>query len=169
MHFSLAGKNMTKDISTTVDQAILTHGVTGDALIPILHEINNAFGYIPNEAFKIVKEKIQAAKSRTFVSESQLYGLASFYHMLSTQPLGRHVIRYCESAPCHVMGGRQVVQALIEHLGIKPGESSKDNHWSLMNTSCLGVCGVGPVIMVDEDIYGNVLPEQVPAILSKYD
>jgi NADH:ubiquinone oxidoreductase subunit E len=88
--------------------------------------------------------------------------------MLSTEPLGEHVIRFCESAPCHVVGGREVFQAIQDVLEIKAGETTPDGQWSLITTSCLGTCGVGPVMLVDEDIYGNITPEQVPEILAKY-
>jgi NADH:ubiquinone oxidoreductase subunit E len=94
--------------------------------------------------------------------------VASFYHMLSTKPRGRHVIQFCESAPCHVAGGRQVWQTLQDELGLEPGQTSADGKWTLVTASCLGICGVGPVLIVDEDIYGNVGPERVPEILGRY-
>jgi NADH:ubiquinone oxidoreductase subunit E len=71
--------------------------------------------------------------------------------------------------PCHVMGGRQVFQAVMDELKLEPGGTSPDNKWSFITTSCLGVCGVGPVFLVDDDIYGNVTPDQVPEILGRYD
>ena len=88
--------------------------------------------------------------------------------MLLTQAHGRHIVQFCESAPCHVAGGREIFQALKDLLGLKPGETSQDDRWTLFTTSCLGVCGIGPVVMVDTDIYGHVLPEQLPAILENY-
>ena len=106
---------------------------------------------------------------RLIVSESQLYSLASFYAMFSTKPRGRHVVQFCESAPCHVQGGRELIKALQETLALQPGETSPDGKWSLVMTSCLGVCAVGPVILVDEDIYGNVTADQLPGIFEKYD
>jgi NADH:ubiquinone oxidoreductase subunit E len=157
-----------RDVSAVVKAAIERHGSQRDALIPILSEVNNAFGYIPKEAFLEIKRQVKNAEHPIVVSESQLYAVASFYHMLSTKPLGRHVVRFCESAPCHVMGGRQVIQALKDELELEPGETSQDQEWSLITTSCLGVCGVGPVFLVDDDIYGNLTPEQVPGILAKY-
>jgi NADH:ubiquinone oxidoreductase subunit E len=102
------------------------------------------------------------------VPKSQLFSVASFYQMLSTRPLGKHVIHFCESAPCHVAGGRQVWQALQQAVNLKPGETSQDGQWSLLTTSCLGVCGVGPVMTVDEDIYGNLTPGQIKEILARY-
>jgi NADH-quinone oxidoreductase subunit E len=155
-------------ISTVVKNAIDKYGATGEALIPILGEVNNVFGYIPTKAFTEIKKQIHSPGNRSFISEGQLFGLASFYQMLSTKPLGRHVIRFCESAPCHVMGGRQVIQTLKDQLNLEPGDTSSDGKWSLVNTSCLGICGVGPVILVDEDVYGNLTPEQIPDILARY-
>ncbi len=88
--------------------------------------------------------------------------------MLSTKPRGKHVIQFCESAPCHVVGGREVWQTLKETLNLEVGETTPDGNWTLITTSCLGLCGVGPVIMIDEDAYGNVTPSQIPAILARY-
>ena len=157
------------DISTIVRQAIEKHGATGEFLIPVLSEINQNYGFIPVNAFPELQRQLNISQNRIYISESQLFGLASFYQMLSTKALGRHVVRFCESAPCHVMGGRLVIQALQDHLELKPGETSSDGKWSLVNTSCLGVCGVGPVILIDEDIYGNLTPDQLPGILARYE
>ena len=131
-------------------------------LIPILHEINGALGYISDEAIEALSEHLK-------VPTSHIYSVATFYRMLSTEPHGRHVIQFCESAPCHVAGGRLVWQKLQQELGLSKGETSEDNRWTLLTVSCLGVCGVGPVMIIDNDIYGNVTPEQVPDILSHYE
>lgn len=159
---------MQPDVAGVVEAAIQEHGAGKDALIPILSEVNRAFGHIPAEAFAEIKRQVHMPSENVFVSEGQLFSVAGFYHMFSTKPLGKHVVRFCESAPCHVMGGREVFQAVIDKLQIQPGETSPDKQWSLVTTSCLGVCGVGPVFLVDEDIYGNVTPEQVPDILARY-
>lgn len=159
---------ITQDLSQVVQHAIEKHGATREGLIPILSEINRAFGYIPAPAFEEVQRQLNVPGNQLYVSKSQLFALASFYHMLSTEPLGEHVIRFCESAPCHVVGGREVFRAVMDALQIKPGETTPDGQWSLITTSCLGACGVGPVMLVDEDIYGNISPDQVPAILAKY-
>jgi NADH:ubiquinone oxidoreductase subunit E len=88
--------------------------------------------------------------------------------MLSTKPRGRHVIQFCESAPCHVVGGREVWRTLLDETQVQPGETSKDGRWTLLTTSCLGVCAVGPVVVIDGDIYGNVDAAQLPLILARY-
>lgn len=158
-----------RSIPDIVQEAIHKHGVHYDALISILGEVNNELGYIPADALHEVREQLHDQEERIFVPESQLYSLASFYSMFTTQPRGRHVVQFCESAPCHVQGGRELIKALQDTLTLKPGETSPDGKWSLVMTSCLGVCAVGPVILVDEDIYGNVTPEQLPMIFAKYD
>jgi NADH-quinone oxidoreductase subunit E len=157
------------EISSIVSNAVEEHGATYEALVPILSEVNRVLGYIPVAALAEIKRQVHMPENSIFVSEGQLFSLTSFYHMLSTEPLGRHVVRFCESAPCHVMGGRELFQAIKDELQLQPGETSPDNKWSLITTSCLGICGVGPVLLVDEDIYGNVRPEQVPDILAKYE
>lgn len=158
-----------EDVKEVVKAAIEKHGASRDAIIPILSEVNRVYGYIPAEAFTEVRRQIYTPESRVFVSEGQLFAVASFYEMLSTKPVGRHVVRFCESAPCHVMGGRQLFEAVKEELKLQPGETSPDKKWTLITTSCLGVCGVGPVMLIDDDIYGNVKPDQVAEILARYE
>lgn len=149
------------DVITVVQQAIAGHGVTPEALIPILSEVNEKLGYLPVDALTEISRSLR-------LPQSQLFSVTSFYHMLSIKPRGKHVIQFCESAPCHVMGGRQVWQALQAELGLEPGETSADGRWTLLTASCPGLCGVGPVLIVDDDVYGNVTPGRVAAILARY-
>ena len=121
------------------------------------------------EALPEIRRRIHEPEEGEFLGDSHLHSVASFYQMFSLHPLGRHVVRFCESAPCHVMGGRQLINTLQDELGIKPGETSPDKKWSLIMTSCLGICGVGPVIMVDDDVHGNVTSERVREILARYE
>jgi NADH-quinone oxidoreductase subunit E len=155
------GVRTAQDVASVVQAAVERHGATVEALIPILTEVNQALGYLPAEALAEVSRGLRVPKS-------QLFSVASFYRMLSTKPRGRHVIQFCESAPCHVVGGRGVWQTLQDELQLAPGETSADGKWTLVTTSCLGICGVGPVIMVDDDIYGNVEPDRVADILARY-
>lgn len=151
-----------KVILEVVKEAVEKYGTGRDELIPILNEINRNLGYLPKEALEEVSRRLKAPKS-------QLFSAATFYHMLSTKPRGRHVIQFCESAPCHVVGGREVWQALQDELNLQSGETSEDGKWTLITTSCLGVCGVGPIIIVDEDMFGNVSADQVKDILARYE
>lgn len=150
-----------KVVLDAVEKAVAEHGATIDELIPILNDVNRALGYLPAQALQEISRRLRVPKS-------QLFSVSSFYSMFSTKPRGRHIIQFCESAPCHVVGGRQVWQSLLSHLDLQPGETSPDGKWTLITTSCLGVCGVGPVFVIDDDIYGNVKPEQVAEILARY-
>lgn len=149
------------EIIEAVDRAVMVHGESRSELIPILNDVNRDLGYLPAQALEEISSRLKSP-------QSSLFGVASFYHMLSTKPRGNHVIQFCESAPCHVAGGREVWQALKNEIGLEDGETSVDGTWSLITTSCLGLCGVGPVIMIDEDAYGNVKPDQIAEILKKY-
>jgi len=150
-----------KVVLDAVEKAVADHGATIDELIPILNDVNRALGYLPAQALEEISRSLHVPKS-------QLFSVSSFYSMFSTKPRGRHIIQFCESAPCHVVGGRQVWQELLSSLGLQPGKTSTDGKWTLITTSCLGVCGVGPVFIIDDDIYGNVKPEQVADILARY-
>ena len=157
------------DIVNLVNEVIEKHGATRDAVVPILSDINKALGYIPASALPEIRRHIHVPQEGVFLADSHLYSAASFYTLFSLKPTGRHVIRFCESAPCHVEGGRKVLQSIQDELNLMPGETSGDMKWSLLTTSCIGICGVGPVFVVDEDIYGNVTPERVPEILARYE
>jgi NADH-quinone oxidoreductase subunit E len=150
-----------ESVIKAVQTAVGQHGATREELIPILNQVNQELGYLPAEAMDEISQMLRVPKS-------QLFSVASFYQMLSTKPRGRHVIQFCESAPCHVVGGRKVWQTLLESLGVKAGETTPDGKWTLVTVSCLGICGVGPVMMVDEDVFGNVTPDQIPQILARY-
>ena len=154
-------RNGKEDVLKAVKVAIDRHGAVREELIPILNEVNRSVGYLPSEALDEISRLLKVPKS-------QLFSVATFYHMLSTKKRGEHVIQFCESAPCHVVGGRDVWKALMEELNIKEGETTADGKWTLITTSCLGVCGIGPVIMIDDDIFGNVTPNQVHDILARF-
>ena len=151
----------TVTVLKAVQNAVARFGATQDELIPILNDVNREIGYLPGEALDEVSRLLRVPKSH-------LFSVASFYRMLSTKPRGKHVIQFCESAPCHVAGGREVWLAVKEALNIDEDQTTPDGKWTLTTTSCLGVCGVGPVMMIDDDVFGNVDPKQVPSILSKY-
>ena len=129
-----------------------------DDIVARLTEINKRLGYIPRtEVDQLAKElRLPAAK---------IFGAATFYSLFSVTPRGKHVVRFCEDAPCHVAGGRVVYDAIRTTLRLEPGQTSADGKWTFEMTSCLGVCGVGPVMMVDDDVYGNVTVERVAEIL----
>jgi NADH-quinone oxidoreductase subunit E len=152
-----------KDIAVleTVRATVQKHGAKREELIPILNEVNRKVGYLPSAALEEVALLLQ-------LSKSQVFSVATFYQMLTTVETGRHVVVFCESAPCHVAGGRKVWERLKDELNLEAGQTSTDKKWTLVTASCLGVCGVGPVMVVDDDMFGNVTPDMIPEILARY-
>lgn len=130
-------------------------------LIPTLHMVTQRFGYISSQVLSEIS-------NQTSIPLSEVFSVATFYRMLPTQQRGRHVVLFCESLPCHVVGGREVFEALKEELQLEPGQTSQDQKWTLLTTSCLGVCDFGPVVSIDGNIHGNLTPESVREVLSKY-
>lgn len=150
-----------KTTEQAVKDAFELYGEHPAELIPILSKVNKELGYLPGDALKEISSTLRLPQSRVF-------SVATFYKMLFTQKMGRHVVKFCESAPCHVAGGRQVWTALQDELKLKTGETSPDDRFTLVTVSCLGLCASGPVMVVDDDVYGNLTPEKLPAILAKY-
>ncbi len=150
-----------QSLPEVIQEAVSRHGATREALVPILSDVTRALGYLPKEALEAVSKQLH-------VPASLVSSVATFYSMLSTTPHGRHVVQFCESAPCHVMGGREVWKVLQEELKLQAGETSADGKWTLKTTSCLGICSVGPVIVIDDDVHGNVEPKRVREILAQY-
>ena len=133
----------------------------GDMLINVLHAIQEHFNnFIPPEAVEELSELMNYPPSR-------LYEVLTFYTMFSTKPRGKYVIRVCQSTPCHVTGGREVIEALKDVLGIDFGETTDDGLFTLEYSSCLGLCGVAPVMMINDMAYGNLTPERVKAIIEE--
>lgn len=151
-----------KGIMAAVENAVSRRGIHRDELIPILNDVNRTLGYLPAQALQEVARRLN-------VPPSSVFSVATFYGMLNTEERGRHIVLFCESAPCHIVGGREVWNRLRSELRLESGQTSPDKKWTLITVSCLGVCGVGPVIMVDDDLHGNVTPDMVPGILGNYE
>lgn len=132
----------------------------GDILICLLHRIQDHYQshYIPAEVGEMVAEELN-------VSPSKVYEVLTFYSMFSTKPRGKYIIRVCTSLPCHVPGGREIVEFLKRKLGIDFGGTTKDGLFTLEETGCLGLCGVSPVMMINDDYYGDLTVEKVENIL----
>ncbi len=144
-----------------IDEVVQRYGADQEALVEILRDLNQMAGHLS-------REHLRGVAQRLHLPESQVYSVASFYSLISLKPLGKHVVRLCEDAPCHVAGGREVWEALEHELGIPFGETTLDGEWTLLTTSCIGACAVGPVMMVDDEIYGNLTPEKVREIIARY-
>jgi len=150
-----------EQVLAVTDRVVDAHKADREALVEILREVNDKSGHL-------TREHLQRIAERTNLPLSEIYSVASFYSLINLEPLGRHVIRFCQDAPCHIAGGREVWEALEHELGIPFGETTLDGQWSLLTTSCIGACAVGPVMTVDGDIYGNLTPEKAREIVARY-
>jgi NADH-quinone oxidoreductase subunit E len=119
-------------------------------------------GWVPDEAIRDIAALLE-------MTVDELDGVATFYSMIFRKPVGRHVIRVCDSAPCWIMGYEQLLEALKSQLGIVFGETTEDERFTLLPVSCLGVCDHAPVMMIDEDLHMDLTPDQVEGILAQYE
>ncbi len=130
-------------------------------LIPLLQDIQKEFGYVPNEAVKLIAKSFD-------MYPSEIYGVLTFYTQFYTSPRGKHTIKVCQGTACHVMGGKALLDYISDKLHINDGETTEDGIFSLERVACLGCCGMAPVIMVDEDFYGGCDFKKVDQIIQKY-
>lgn len=144
----------------TVAEIVEKRGNSRENLIQILHDIQNASG-----DNSLHRDKIQELSKIMKIEVSDIVGTASFYTMFSLKPRGKHIIRLCDSPPCYVMGSDNILEALEKKLNIKVGETTPDGLFTLEYTSCLGVCGVAPAMMIDDEVYGNLTAEKVSEII----
>jgi NADH-quinone oxidoreductase E subunit len=144
-----------------VDEIIQKHAGKPGALLPILQDVQAALGWVPEAAMNKIAEALR-------IPAGKVYSTTSFYTLFSTRPTGKYIIRVCESAPCHVKGAEAVMTELQRQLGIKPGETSTDGRFTLEFTSCIGICGVAPAIMIGDRVHGNLKPDMIAAVLAEY-
>jgi len=130
-------------------------------LIPVLQDTQELIGYLPEKALKRIAEYVD-------VTLGHIYGLITFYAQFYLTPRGRNTVRVCRGTACHVRGGRGILRAVEKALSIDEGETSSDLKFSLETVACFGTCFLAPVMMVNNDYYGKLLPENVNAILEQY-
>ena len=111
---------------------------------------------------------IEALATVLGISAADIEGVATFYNMIFRQPVGRHVIKVCDSIACFLTGQEALKQAIVAHTGIGYGATTTDERFTLLPVCCLGNCDKGPTLMIDDDTHGPVAPEQVPALLERY-
>ncbi len=131
------------------------------AVIEALKAIQRRRGWVSDDAVRDVAEILE-------MTPAEVDGVATFYSLIFRRPVGRHVILICDSVSCWTMGYNAVLEHLQAQLRIKFGETSTDGRFTLLPASCLGACDLAPVMMVDEELYGNLTPPKVDEILSKY-
>jgi len=131
------------------------------ALIPLLQEIQRAFGYISPEA-------IQPIARGLGLFPCQVQGVITFYEQFHTTPRGRNVIRVCRGTACHVRGGRTILKLVKQNLGIEEGETTPDFRFTLETVPCLGTCFLAPTMIINRDYFGRLVPPKVRSILQHY-
>lgn len=130
-------------------------------LIAALHRAQDLYGYLPQEVMAHVARELQ-------VPEAYVYGVATFYSYFTLTPRGKYPVGVCMGTACYVKGSAAILSAVEKQLGIKTGETTEDGLFSLVETRCIGACGLAPVITVGEDVYGRLTANQIPEILEKY-
>ena len=130
-------------------------------VVPLLQAIQAAYGYLPREV-------LVEASTSTGIPLSHLYGVATFYSQFYLEPHARHTVRICRGTACHVRGRQAIQDAVASVLGIDEGEMTADGRYGIETVACLGTCFLAPVVMVDQDYYGSVIPDKVPGILEEY-
>ncbi|MGI6284305.1 NADH-quinone oxidoreductase subunit NuoE [Neomoorella humiferrea] len=144
-----------------LEKVLARYAATEGALIPILQETQEIYGYLPEEAMRVIARRLKIPFSR-------VYGVATFYTQFHLKPRGRNIIRVCQGTACHVRGGAKLLEAISKTLGIGKNETTADGRFTLETVACLGSCGLAPVMMINEETYGRLTPEQIPAILERY-
>jgi len=144
-----------------VEEIIKRHGGNHDSVIAILQDVQSQYHYLPEAALRMVAEHLQ-------LPLIQVYGVATFFKAFSLKPRGEHLIRICVGTACHVRGAQSVLDEVKRQLGIGAGETTEDMRFTLETVNCLGACALGPVMVVDDEYYGEMSPKKVKEIIIDY-
>ena len=131
------------------------------ALIPALHEVQKLYGYLPEEALQVVSKDLD-------IPMSEIYGVSTFYSQFTLEPKGEHIIKVCLGTACYVKGAQDIIERLSSVLEVEVGKTTSDGKFTLEAARCLGACGLAPVIMVDDKVYGRLIPADVIRIIEEY-
>ncbi|QSF47366.1 NADH-quinone oxidoreductase subunit NuoE [Paenibacillus tianjinensis] len=144
-----------------VKHAIVQFKLMKGALIPVLHEVQDIYGFLPEPVLQVVSEELN-------LPLSEIYGVASFYHFFSLTPKGENVIHVCMGTACYIKGAQAVLDRLSTELKVPVQGTTEDNKFTLEATRCLGACGLAPVMTIGEKVHGRLVPNAVPKILNEY-
>ena len=150
-----------KEMFAALQQVIDSLKDQQGCLMPIMQQAQEIFGYLPEEVQNYIARELD-------IPVSDVYGVATFYAQFLLQPIGKYNISVCMGTACYVKGSNLVLAKLEEVLGIPAGNTTEDGLFTLNATRCLGACGLAPVIMVNDDVYGRLTPDEVPAVIEKY-
>jgi len=130
-------------------------------LIHMLHDTQEKFGYIPAHSISQISRELK-------ISESEIFGVLTFYKAFTLEPRGKYQITVCLGTACHVRGGVQIVEEMERKLNIKVGKTTPNRKFTLETVNCLGCCAIGPVVVVNGKYYSNITIKKVDAILKEY-
>ncbi len=130
-------------------------------LIAVLHKAQELFGYLSVEVMDEVAHKMN-------IPTAHIWGVATFYHYFNLKPIGKYVISVCLGTACYVKGAAEVLEAIKRELGVEIGQTTADNLFTLHEARCLGACGIAPVIMINDKIYGELDAKKVVALINQY-
>ncbi|MBR5108664.1 MAG: NAD(P)H-dependent oxidoreductase subunit E [Clostridia bacterium] len=150
-----------KDKYEQLNQVIAELKDQPGALMPVLQRAQGIFGCVPMDVQKIIAEGLG-------VTLSEVYGVATFYSQFRLEPNGKYTISVCLGTACYVKGSQKVLDRLSEELQTPVGKTSPDGLFTLNATRCLGACGLAPVMTVNDEVYGRLVPDDIPGILAKY-
>ena len=152
----------TKEQEAKLLEVIAKYKGMKGALMPIMQEAQEIYGYLPYQVQKIISDE-------TGIPIEKIYGVATFYAQFSMSPKGKYVVAMCLGTACYVKGAGAVLEEIEKTLGIADGECTPDGKFSLEVCRCVGACGLAPVMIVDGDVYGKMTPDRVSGILAKYE
>lgn len=147
----------TVDLSRIVD-IVQHYKKDKGSLITILQKVQEVYKYVPIEAVEYIARE-------TEIKPAKIYGVLTFYTQFRMNPIGENLIMLCQGTACHVNGSQRIEETIIDELGIKDGETTKDGLFTLINVACLGCCSLSPVMMINGDTFGNLTPSSVKQIL----
>lgn len=147
---------------TQIEEILANYKGEKAELIPVLQQVQQAFGYLPEEALRQVAKFVD-------VPECTVFGTATFYAQFKLVPTGRNVIRVCRGTACHVRGGPRILKEVEKKLGIKTGESTPDLEYALETVACIGACALAPNMVVNDRIHGNMNPKKIAPILERHE
>jgi NADH:ubiquinone oxidoreductase subunit E len=154
-------KEFTEDQIAKLDAIIARHKGKPGGLIPVLEEAQVALEYLPVP----VQKRIAKGLNLPF---SSVYGVVTFYSFFTMTPRGRHTVRVCLGTACYVRGGKALADAVKKEFGVEEGGTTPDRRFTYETIRCLGACGLGPVMVIGEDVHGRMKPSKIKDILSQY-
>ncbi|CAH2214055.1 NADH-quinone oxidoreductase subunit NuoE [Tepidibacter aestuarii] len=154
-------KSLSKDKFNELDDFISSLEDKKGALIEVLHKAQHIFGYLPKDVQLFISKKLN-------VPSSKVFGVVSFYSYFTTKPRGKYVVNICLGTVCFVKGADKIMEKFEQTLNIKCGETTPDGKFTLEGLRCVGACGLAPVVVINEKVYGHVTLDDVEKILSNY-